>query len=104
MYLLKHGAEMGESWTLSSPTEEEPDPRGMELRGNLRQPGGCLKIVSPVSPRAARAKDALISETITRPPLPSLDRLPLGVTDHCHDVLGLTASWEGHRLGTSLHL
>lgn len=28
------------SWTLSSPTEEEPDPGGLELRGNLRQPGG----------------------------------------------------------------
>lgn len=55
--------------------------------------------MSPVSLGAARTKkDALISSTIARPHLPSLVRLPLGVTKHCREILGLTAPWEGHRL------
>lgn len=44
---------------------------------------------------SSQNKDALISGTIARPPLPSLDRLPLGMTKHCHEVLGLNGLLGG---------
>lgn len=89
---FKAGGRRRASWTLSSPTE---------VGGTQGQPQatGWLTVteretrVSPVSLGAARTeKDALTSGTTARPYPPSLDRLLLGVTKHCPEVLGLTAS------------